>query len=128
MAMLAASTRRRDSGTSDGAVTLALAAAGVVAALVSGCGVAQDATNGEASGAGTWTQPRTPWGDPDLQGVWRYDGAIPLERPRELEGRELLTDEEVKQRDQIEQEQAASRLAGLEGAAVGRRSIGESPI
>jgi hypothetical protein len=128
MAMLAASTRRRDSGTSNGAVTPALAAAAVVAALVSGCGVAQHATNGEEGGASAWTQPRTAWGDPDLQGVWRYDGAIPLERPRELEGRELLTDEEVKQRDQMEQEQAASRLAGLEGAAVGRRSIGESPI
>ena len=37
------------------------------------------------------TMPRTAWGDPDLQGVWRYEGAIPLERPRQLEGRASLT-------------------------------------
>jgi hypothetical protein len=44
-------------------------------------------------------QPRTlsntPWGDPDLQGVWLNNSATPLERPKELEGRPLLTDEEV---------------------------------
>ena len=67
-------------------------------------------------------------GEPDLQGVWRYEGAIPFERPAEFEGREFLTDEEVAQRDQVEKEQAANRLAGLEGADVGRRSISESPI
>ena len=38
---------------------------------------------------------RTPWGDPDLQGVWASDSATPLERPAPLAGRELLTDEEV---------------------------------
>ena len=24
-----------------------------------------------------WAQPRTPWGDPDLQGIWRYEATIP---------------------------------------------------
>ena len=74
------------------------------------------------------TAPRTSWGDPDLQGVWRYEGAIPLERPAQLVGREALTNEEVAERARIEKEQAAKRLAGLEGAAVGRRSVAESPI
>ena len=37
----------------------------------------------------------TPWGDPDLQGVWQNNSATPLERPKQLEGRPLLTDEEV---------------------------------
>jgi hypothetical protein len=74
------------------------------------------------------TGPRTAWGDPDLQGVWRYEGAIPLERPTSLEGRDALTDQEVAERQQIEAEQAEKRLAGLEGAAVGRRSVAESPI
>jgi hypothetical protein len=74
------------------------------------------------------TAPRTAWGDPDLQGVWRYEGAIPLERPPQLEGRASLSEQEVAEREQIEKEQAAKRLAGYEGSVVGRRSVAESPI
>jgi len=33
--------------------------------------------------------PRTPWGDPDLQGVWDYRTITPLERNRELGTREF---------------------------------------
>jgi hypothetical protein len=74
------------------------------------------------------TTPRTAWGDPDLQGVWRYEGAIPLERPAQFQGRESLTNQEVAERQKIEVEQAEKRLAGEEGSAVGRRSVDESPI
>src|ERR1700733_15773368 len=30
----------------------------------------------------SWTQPKTPWGDPDLQGIWpiSYVGTVPLQR------------------------------------------------
>jgi len=42
-----------------------------------------------------WTGPRTPDGQPDLQGVWASDSATPLERPEELADRLTLTDEEV---------------------------------
>jgi hypothetical protein len=77
---------------------------------------------------GGWTQPKTPWGDPDLQGVWRYVGSVPLERPARFEGRASLTDEEVAQRQKVENDQAAQRLAGAEGAAVGRGNLEQSPI
>jgi hypothetical protein len=40
-------------------------------------------------------QPLTPDGQPDLQGVWLDNSATPLERPKELEGRQFLTDAEV---------------------------------
>jgi len=39
--------------------------------------------------------PRGPDGHPDLQGVWLNNSATPLERPKALEGRATLTDEEV---------------------------------
>ncbi|MXZ72008.1 MAG: hypothetical protein F4Z04_10995 [Acidobacteria bacterium] len=37
----------------------------------------------------------TPWGDPDLQGLWNYSTNTPLQRPEEHAGREWLTEEEV---------------------------------
>ena len=40
-------------------------------------------------------QSTTPWGDPDLQGIWHSSGATPMERPNEFEGRETLSNEEV---------------------------------
>ena len=41
--------------------------------------------------AQTWTPPRTPWGDPDLQGNYtnKYEQGTPFERPAEFEGRTL---------------------------------------
>ena len=39
--------------------------------------------------------PPTPWGEPDLQGVWRNDTETPLERPPELAGKEFYTEEEA---------------------------------
>ena len=43
----------------------------------------------------TWVVPRTPDGHPDLQGFWSNNSATPLERPKELAGRQFLTDQEV---------------------------------
>ena len=41
--------------------------------------------------AQAWTPPRTPWGDPDLQGNYtnKYEQGTPFERPAEFEGRTL---------------------------------------
>ena len=38
---------------------------------------------------------RTPWGDPDLQGIWSNPFVTPLERPEEFGTREFLTEEEI---------------------------------
>ncbi len=45
--------------------------------------------------ADTWTPPRTPWGDPDLQGIWTGSTLTPVERPREFAGKAFLTEEEA---------------------------------
>src|SRR5262245_10456348 len=47
------------------------------------------------AGRQAWTQPRTPEGRPDFQGVWVNNIATPLERPEALAGRATLTDKEV---------------------------------
>lgn len=37
----------------------------------------------------------TPWGEPDVQGIWSLAGGVPLERPEEYAGQAFLTDEEM---------------------------------
>lgn len=53
-----------------------------------------------------YTVPRTPWGDPDLQGVWSSDdtSGIPRERPKELGNNLWLSDQAFAARvKQVEQ-------------------------
>ncbi len=70
---------------------LGMLAAGVVLALAPSAAAGQSQS---ASGA-PWTAPRTPWGDPDLQGLWNNSTTTPLERPEEFADREFLTPEEL---------------------------------
>src|SRR6185295_17867959 len=41
--------------------------------------------------AAKWTPPRTPWGDPDLQGIYtnKDENNTPFERPADLAGKHL---------------------------------------
>src|SRR5262245_44231347 len=51
-----------------------------------------------------WTLSKTPWGEPDLQGVWNYGTMTPLERPAQWASKTVLTQEEAEayQKQQIE--------------------------
>ena len=42
-----------------------------------------------------WRPPETPFGQPDLQGVWTNPTITPFERPAELAGKAVLTKEEA---------------------------------
>jgi hypothetical protein len=57
------------------------------------------------SAARTWVQPKTPWGDPDLQGTWTDDDCIgtPMNRPANFGNRLYYTEQELADREkQIE--------------------------
>src|SRR5688572_20398086 len=53
------------------------------------------------TGTSTWVTPRTPWGDPDLQGVWPGTAmmGVPIERPRQFADRAFLSDDEFSARE-----------------------------
>jgi hypothetical protein len=74
---------------------LALAVVPFVAAWLAGTASAQTARAAPAAPDPSFAVPRTPWGDPDLQGVWDYRSITPLERRPELGDRALYTDEEI---------------------------------
>jgi hypothetical protein len=58
--------------------------------------------------AKSWTQPKTPWGDPDLQWTWTSDDCIgtPLNRPANLGEKLYYTEQDLAQRqNQLEKQQ-----------------------
>ena len=50
--------------------------------------------------AGDWSAPRTPWGDPDLQGLWTNTTTTPLERPDDVAPGTVLSAEERAAQDE----------------------------
>jgi hypothetical protein len=46
----------------------------------------------------TYVPPKTPWGDPDLQGNWPAQFNIPRERPDAVKGAAVLSDEDLARR------------------------------
>ena len=48
-----------------------------------------------AQTAASMEPPRTPWGAPDLQGVWDFRSLTPMERPEELADTETFTAEQA---------------------------------
>src|ERR1043166_4957884 len=58
---------------------------------------AQPAQPAQATAAAKkWTPPKTPWGEPDLQGMWPLNHLIstPLQRQEKYGNRQMMTDEE----------------------------------
>jgi hypothetical protein len=59
-----------------------------------------DQAAGATAKAKGWAPPKTAWGDPDLQGVWTNATITPFERPKELTGKEVLSDAEAAEFEQ----------------------------
>ena len=59
-----------------------------------------------------WSLPRTAWGDPDLQGIWRNRERLPTERHARYGNREFLTDQERAERFEAANAYRLKRLTG----------------
>ena len=80
-----------------------------------------------APAAKAYSVPRTPWGDPDLQGMWPGNVSAPLQRPAEFGERTTLTDAEFAQREaqasaqaEVDSQQFVAAAAGRGGGRGGR--------
>jgi hypothetical protein len=73
-----------------------VAAIAVVSLVVRAIGGQIPATKDGAppTAAKTGPAPKTPWGEPDLQGIWSRDADVPLQRPTKYGNREFFTDAE----------------------------------
>jgi hypothetical protein len=78
-----------------------------------------------APAAKSWTLPKTPWGDPDLQGTWTSDDCIgtPLNRPANFGDRLSYTEQELAQR----QSQLAKQQQNDLKESVADQRVGTGP-
>src|SRR5262249_4673690 len=71
----------------------------------------------------TYVPPKTPWGDPDLQGNFtnKYEQGTPFERPAEFEGRRIedIQGQEFEALIQKRQQTAIERAPFLSGDPTG---------
>jgi hypothetical protein len=76
------------------------------------------AARGASAGppAKPYTVPKTPWGEPDLQGTYSNRTITPFERPANVNGREFFTPEEV-----AAMEKRAAEQNGDDGRSKGTR-------
>jgi hypothetical protein len=102
------------------ALVVAIASPAVVILAGQAPGPASRTAASKPSAAKAWAAPKTPWGDPDLQGVWTSDDmlSVPMERGEQFAGRAELTDEEFAERAKRDQ-QALERNKGAVGAFRG---------
>jgi len=82
--------------------------------------VAQQSTGSQAG----WTHPMTPWGEPDLQGMWPLNHLIstPFQRPERFGERRFLTDEEFA----AAQKNAEARNTRFESGAIPQADSGQA--
>ena len=68
-----------------------------------------------------YTAPKTPWGDPDLQGVWNDATSTPLQRPANIGEKGVLSDEEAEEfQSSLANELSRDRRDGGNAADVNR--------
>ncbi len=73
---------------------MAVVLVSVVVLLQSAVSVKGQAQEAPAAAPAAGPAPKTPWGHPDLQGIWLDEFDTPLERPARYADQEFFTDEE----------------------------------
>src|SRR5438552_2043331 len=69
------------------------------------------------------SQARTPWGDPDIQGIWNNVTATPLQRSEEFKDKAVLTSEEAENvARRTAERQAANEAKPIEEQSAGART------
>ena len=111
-------------------ITFARAAVAVtVTALSVSLAAVQSSSKPAATKAApkTYTPGRTPWGDPDLQGIYtnKDENGIPIERPGQFEGKKLEDVEDSEFAEIVRERNKASveRAPGIGGAETGAGPI-----
>ena len=100
-----------------------LAAMGALAIVIAVVLLAPAPVAGQSppSAAKTWNTPRTPDGQPDLQGIWSNATITPFERPKELAGKQFFTEKEAAEYEkQVLQESNKDRRDGAPEEDVAR--------
>jgi len=69
--------------------------------------------------AGSYTPGRTPWGDPDLQGVYDFQSDVPFQRPLDLGNKAVFASPEEKAAYQQRVRMNRSRSSGPAAPSVG---------
>jgi hypothetical protein len=111
-------------------ITIAAVSASFVFAFAVGPEAGQTTGAPPARPASTgkpYVAPRTPWGDPDIQGGYsnKDENGVPFERPGALAGKQLgaFDDSEL---EELSQSRDANRLEAARG--IGGRLTGAGPI
>lgn len=100
---------------------ITLAALGVIASIVPATLLGQTSYAAKASVGKAWSPPRTPDGQPDLQGIWSNATITPLERPAELAEKAVFTEKEAASYEkQVRERNNMDRRDGPAVTDVGR--------
>src|SRR5258706_15021831 len=92
-------------------------AVGIAVVVFAGGSLLSQARSGQARKEGA--VPRAPDGRPDLQGTWDFRTITPMERPSDLAGKAVLSDQEAAEFEVKNQRNQDDRTATPRGVSNG---------